>query len=152
MTITNIKQLTTQLTKIVFSLFSTVIWFALPQSVWADTPSVVGTIEPPPGVDKWQAQVGDNDIGIILFLSNMIRLITIVAGIWTMLNFIFAGWIYLTSSGDSSAGEKVSTKMLNSVIGLAIVAFSYTIAAIVGLLIFGDATFIINPKLTSIGG
>lgn len=127
--------------------------FVFPSLAFADgdVESLIGRIDPPPGVDVWQDQVGDDEIAIILFLSNIITLITIVAGIWTMLNFIMAGWIYITSSGDSSAGEKVATKMTNSVMGLAIVALSYTIAGIIGYLIFGDATFIINPKIQGPG-
>lgn len=114
------------------------------------TNPLFGTIEPPVGVDKYQDQIGSGEIGIILFVSNLIRLITIVAGIWTMLNFILAGWLYITSSGDSDTGSKVSTKMINSVMGFALIALSYTLAAIVGLLIFGDASYIINPQLTSV--
>ncbi len=108
-----------------------------------------GKIDPPVGVSSYQAKVGADEIGIIAFASNLVRLITIVAGIWMMINFITAGWIYLTGEGDSSAGEKVSKKILNSVMGMAIIAFSYTIAAIIGLLIFGDASYIIQPTLES---
>jgi hypothetical protein len=67
-----------------------------------------------------------------------------------MFNIILAGWIYLTSSGDASAHEKVSSKLINSVIGLALVAFAYTIAAAIGFIIFGDAGYIINPDITTI--
>lgn len=111
-----------------------------------------GTIEPPAGVAEYQSQVdaSSGEIGLILFLSNVIRLVTVVAGIWTMFNFIFAGWIYLTSAGDSSAGEKVSQKMTNSMIGLAIVALAYTLAGLAGYLIFGDASYILNPELTTV--
>lgn len=115
---------------------------------------IFGVIEPPPGVQYYQYHVSDdgtnNKIGILIFVSNIIKLVVIVAGIWTMLNFIFAGWIYITNSGDSAAGQKVSAKMTNSVIGLLIVSLSYTIAAIIGMLVFGDASYIINPKLASI--
>ncbi len=122
-----------------------------PLRIFAQTTDpLFGTIEPPVGVDKYQDQIGPGEIGIILFVSNLIRLVTIVAGIWTMLNFILAGWLYITSSGDSDTGSKVSTKMINSVMGFAIIALSYTIAALVGLLIFGDASYIINPQLTSV--
>ena len=116
----------------------------------APTPGIFGKIVPPAGVSKYQDQVGDNQIGIIIFLSNMIKLITVVAGIWTMLNFISAGWIYLNAAGDASANEKASQLMTNSVIGLVIIATSYTLAGIVGYLIFGDAGFILNPDLTTI--
>jgi hypothetical protein len=114
---------------------------------------IFGSIKAPPGVDKWQEQVEQQggSIGIFLFISQLIKLITVVAGIWTMFNFIFAGWTYITGSGDSSAGEKVSKRMTNSVVGLVIVALSYSIAALIGLLIFGEAGFFLNPSLQTIG-
>lgn len=135
------------------SFFISSAWAApLPPSQLPTTapPGIFGRIAAPPGVDKYQNQVGANQIGIIVFLSNMIKLVTIVAGIWTMFNFISAGWIYLNAAGDSSANEKAAQQMTNSVIGLAIIAFSYAIAGLIGFLIFGDAQFILNPDLTTI--
>ena len=127
------------------------IFLGLPSAVFAaEDENIFGTIQAPPGVDKWQEEVGEGNIGIFLFISQIIKLVTIAAGIWTMFNFILAGWIYLTAGGDSSASEKVSTKMTNSVIGLVIVALSYSIAALLGLLIFGDADFFLNPTLQTI--
>ena len=134
---------------VILALVAILAFFALivpPVAIGQD----FGTIEPPAGVAEYQRQVGDGNIGVILFLSNMIRLVTVVAGIWTMLNFIMAGWIYISSAGDSSAGEKVSTKMTNSVIGLAIVALAYTLAGLVGYLIFDDPSYILKPELTTI--
>lgn len=112
--------------------------------------SIFGTIQPPAGVREIQEQVGPDNIGIIFFASNLVRLATVVAGIWVMFNFISAGWIYITSGGDASAHEKVSEKITQSLIGLAIVALAYTIAGLIGLLIFGDAGFILRPTLTGI--
>ena len=66
-----------------------------------------------------------------------------------MLNFILAGFTYVTSSGDSGAIEKIGTKLTLSVVGLGIIVASYTIAAVLGLIIFGDANFIINPQIPS---
>lgn len=110
--------------------------------------SIWGTIEPPPGVEAYNQ--GSASIGIINFLSSLIKIATVAAGIWTLINFILAGWIYLTAGGDSSAHEKVSQKMINSLIGLILVAMAYTIAGIIGLLVFGDPAFILQPTLTTV--
>ncbi len=123
---------------------STISLFFPQQTVAAD--SDFGTINPPPGVDKYNQEA---EIGIIIFISNMIRLATIVAGIWTLINFVLAGWIYLTNSDDPDAGSKVSQQMINTVIGLVIVVLAYSIAGLIGLLVFGDASFILNPELTT---
>jgi len=120
---------------------------AAPSPAPATGSSVFGSIKPPQGVDKYgDLQSG----GLLQFASNGIRLATTVAGVWVMLNFILAGWKYITSSGDSKAHTEASQMMTNSVIGLAVIVGSYTLAAIVGLVFFGDATFILNPKLQGV--
>lgn len=115
------------------------------QSLW-------GTIKAPPGVDKYQAQVGADNIGIILFASNMIKLVTVVAGIWAFFNLIMAGFRYITASNDVKAVETAWQSIYMSLIGLIIIVSSFTITAVISFIIFGDATFILNPKLTGVGG
>jgi hypothetical protein len=105
-----------------------------------------GIIKAPPGVAEFNAQA-EGGVGIIIFFSNLIKLIAVVAGLWTMLNFILAGFTYITSADNPSAVEKIGSKLTLSVVGLGIIVASYTIAAIIGLLLFGDATFIINPQI-----
>ncbi len=114
----------------------------------ADIDQTFGTIDAPPGVAEFNQQAGG--IGIILFFSNLIRLITVVAGLWTMINFIIAGFTYVTSADNPSAIEKIGPKLSSSVIGLAIIVASYTLAAVLGLILFGDASFIISPEIPSI--
>ncbi|MFH2118382.1 MAG: hypothetical protein ABII10_01450 [Candidatus Paceibacterota bacterium] len=114
-----------------------------------DTDSVFGTIEAPAGVDRYNA-AAEGGIGLIIFVSNLIRLATVIAGIWVMITFILAGWEYIISSGDSKGVTKAAAMMTNSLIGLALIVGAYTIAAIIGLILFGDATYIINPTLKGI--
>lgn len=113
---------------------------------------VFGTINAPAGVDKWNksSDAGEGGIGLIPFLSAVLRMVTIIAGVWTMINFILAGWTYITADGDKSVGQKVSSKMINSGIGLVIIATSYTIAGLISLLVFGDPKFILEPTFQGI--
>lgn len=142
--------------KKIYKLFlSTVLFLGSTKIVQAVSPSpasgsgssVFGTIQPPKGVDKYG---GLEQGGLILFASNGIRLATTVAGVWVMLNFILAGWKYITESDSSKAASEASTMMTNSMIGLAIIVGSYTLAAIAGLVFFGDASYILNPKITGV--
>lgn len=124
----------------------------LPNQVAAADPAIFGNVSPPPGVAAYDAKAlaesgGMVDIGIIMFFSNLIRLITIVGGLFVMINIIYAGWIYLSSNGDKGAHEKVANTITFSVLGLAIIVGSFAIAAIVGLLFFDDATFILSPTI-----
>jgi hypothetical protein len=144
------KKLTTLLLLIITTIYS----YALPVNVMAAAPGseVFGELEAPEAVRNWNvtATGSESGIGLIGFFSAMIRLITVVAGIWSMFNFITAGWTYLNSSGDSSVHTKVSGQLMNTFIGLALIVMSYTIAAILGIILFGDATFIINPKFQGV--
>lgn len=116
--------------------------------------SIFGTIEEPAGVSQFNqdardASGGTNNIGLLIFISNMIKLATAVAGLWVMFNFITAGFTYVTASGDKGAYDKIGTKLTLSVFGLVLIVGAYTIAGIIGLIIFGDATYIINPQIPS---
>ncbi len=104
---------------------------------------VVGAVVPPAAI---RTRFGDG-VGIIAFLSIIIRLVAIVGGILAMLNFVAAGFIYITSMGNTQANTQVREKLTFSVIGLLVIVSAYTIAAIVGLIFFGDATFILEPTI-----
>ena len=120
----------------------------IPQAI-AATNSVFGEVSPPPGVADYDsaAEAAGGSIGLILFLSNIIRVVTIAGGIFVMANILYAGWTYISSSGDASAHEKVANNVTFSVIGLAIIVAFYTAAALAGVIFFGDATFILNPTI-----
>lgn len=130
---------------LVFSL--TVLFFNSP--VMAQEGNVFGKIEAPAGVAELNTQAGatSNNIGLLIFVSNMIKVASIVAGIWVLFNFVFAGFTYISASGDSSAYAKIGEKLALSATGLLLIVAAYTIAGILGLLIFGDATYIINPQI-----
>lgn len=113
--------------------------------------SLWGEIQPPPGVEKYQALVGPGEIGIIIFASYMIRLITIIAGIFSLFNLIMAGFKYITAANDVKAVETAWQSIYMSLIGLIIIVSSFTITAIISFVLFGDATFILDPQLTGVG-
>lgn len=109
--------------------------------------SLWGPVAAPPGVDKFNAAVGAGNIGIVLFASNMIKLVTVIAGIWALFNLIMAGFKYITASNDVKAVETAWQSIYMSLIGLIIIVSSFTITAVISYVLFGDATFILNPKL-----
>jgi hypothetical protein len=108
-----------------------------------------GKVDPPKGVDLYNAKAGGGDaIGILLFVSNLVKLLTVIGGIWVMFNFVSAGLMYITSSGDKGVHTKVRDQMTMSIIGLILIVAAYTFIGIAGFLIFGDASYILNPKIT----
>jgi hypothetical protein len=109
--------------------------------------AIIGRVTAPGAVANINATSG-GDIGVIFFISRLINFANIIAGILVMLNFVYAGFSYITSAGDSSAMVKINEKLTWSFIGIIIIVGSYTIAGIFGLVFYADPTFIIAPKLT----
>jgi len=109
---------------------------------------IIGTVKKPPGVEAFDLAAGGGDnIGLLIFISNLIRIGTIIAGIWVLFNVVTAGWTYITGAGDSNQTQKVNDILTNSVLGLIVIVAAYTIAALIGLLFFGDAQFFLNPTI-----
>ncbi len=88
--------------------------------------------------------------GFISFLSNLVQVFVIVAGIIAMFNFALAGYIFITSGSDPAAVGKVREKLTWTVIGLVFIVASYMGAGLIGLIFFGDAGFILQPTLYSV--
>lgn len=113
----------------------------------AQIPSdVLGKVEQPVGVAQYN-QNSASGIGIILFISNLIKVATVVAGIYVLFNIILAGYIYITAQGDSAAVNKVKDQITLSVIGLVIIVAAYTLIAVISFVLFGDAGYILNPVI-----
>lgn len=120
--------------------------------VFAQSPEeIIGEINVPKGVNLINEDAGGG-IGIVLFLSNLITFIIILGGIWAFMNLILAGLLYLTGGGKADTHSKVSSKFTMSIIGLILMIVAYTVAALVGLIFYGDPKFILEPTVTPIGG
>lgn len=105
---------------------------------------IIGEIAPPAGVKKWG---GGGVGGLFLFLNAVLKLLIYGAGVYALFNFVFAGWSFLTAGGDSQKMQKAWGLIWQSLLGLLIAAGSFVIAAVVGLLIFGDPSAILVPRL-----
>ena len=109
--------------------------------------AIIGGVEAPYAVSEINSQAG-GDIGVIFFISRLINFANIIAGILVMINFVSAGFLYITGAGNTSANEKITEKMTWSILGILIIVSSYTLAAIIGLIFYNDPTFILTPTLT----
>lgn len=109
--------------------------------------AIIGGVEPPTAIASINEQSG-SEIGLVFFASRVINFANIVAGILVMINFVLAGFLYITGAGNASNMVKINQRMLWSVVGVLMIVGSYTLAAIFGLVFYGDPTFIITPTLT----
>lgn len=110
---------------------------------------IIGEIKPPDWLAKHGATTveGEGGFGLINFFSNMLKLMTVAAGLFAVVNLIFAGLAFISSNGEPEKIKSANQKISNSLWGLVIIAASFTIAAIVGWIFFGDASVIISPKI-----
>lgn len=91
------------------------------------------------------------DAAIDLFnkvISNIIGIMTIVAGIWFIFQFIIGAFGWLTAGGDKAAMENAQKKITNGVIGLVIVVAAIFLIDLLGRLIGLE---ILSPKKFIIG-
>lgn len=85
-------------------------------------------------------------------LSAIIRAITLAAGIWVLINFVLAGFGYITSAGNPEQIKNSWARIYRSIIGLSIIVLSFAFAAILGMVLYDDPTAIISPVLTGPAG
>ena len=82
--------------------------------------------------------------GLFLFLNNIFKFTAAIAGIAFLVQIILAGFTFITAGGDSKKMDQSWTKIWQSALGLAIIAFSFVIAGVVGRFLNIN---ILNPTL-----
>ncbi len=102
---------------------------------------VVGTITNP---TRYASATGG---GLVALLTNIIRVFFVVAGILAFINFIIAGFGYISAAGDTKALAAAWDRIWQSLLGLIIIVGSFALASLFGYIIFGDPGFILNPKI-----
>lgn len=129
------------------SLFITSLFITKP--VFAgEFDNLIGKVDPPKMAEELNSEAGG--IGILLFFSKAMQFLTVIAGIWVILNVVLAAFTYITGGGKADNHAKVRDRLTMSFMGLLIITISYTVAGLIGLFFFGDATFIINPTIDTI--
>ncbi|MCX6817062.1 MAG: hypothetical protein NTZ93_04295 [Candidatus Beckwithbacteria bacterium] len=108
---------------------------------------IIGTIDNPLA---GAAGYGDINLGLIKFLNNLVALVITLAGLFTLVNLIAAGYQYLSSNNEPQKIAAAANKILQSLIGLAIVAMAFILAGIIGYIFFHDSTILLSPKLFSL--
>lgn len=85
--------------------------------------------------------------GLTNFLGNVIKFITVAAGIWALINIVLAGVTYISSGGDPKGIQAAQQKIYISLIGLIIIAASFALSALMGQILFGNPFIFINPSI-----
>ena len=103
---------------------------------------VIGHVTLPPSF-----KYGSVEGGLGRFLNNIFVLITVGAGLFALVNFLTAGYAYMGSKGDEKKMEEAWAKIWQSLVGLLIIGLAFLLAALVGIIFFGDVGFILHPKI-----
>jgi uncharacterized membrane protein YphA (DoxX/SURF4 family) len=114
------------------------------EKVFAQVDQIVGTITNPALPAPYQNIAGG---ALTLFLTNILRLMFVAAGIFAFFNLVVAGFKYMNAAGDPKALNAAWAKIWQSLIGLLIIIGSFAMAVIFGQLVFGNPGFILNPKI-----
>jgi hypothetical protein len=85
--------------------------------------------------------------GLTSFITNLIRLAFVGAGVVALLNFIIAGYQYMNAGGDAKQLNAAWARIWQSLVGLVILAAAFALISLVGLIMFGKPDFILNPQI-----
>lgn len=111
----------------------------------ADNP--FGTIQAPDALSRY----GDNPGSAIGSLIQTILWVLIIgAGIYSLFNFVLAGYSFLSAGDDAKKVSAAWTQIWQTALGLAVAAGAFILAGIFGQLIFGKWDFILNPVLPTL--
>lgn len=116
--------------------------FEFIHKVYAQANQIVGTIDPG---STFKPYGGLSGFGLLF--SNILRLVFVGAGIFALINFLVAGFQYMSSGGDAKALTAAWNRIWLSLVGLIIIVGSFALASLFGYLIFGNAGFILSPKI-----
>ncbi len=107
----------------------------------------IGTIEKPAELAKLNP-VESGGIGQLLTLAT--QTIVVIAGLFTLFNLLLAGYAFLSAGNDPKKIQDAWAKIWQSILGLTITAGAFTIAVIVGYLLYGNASAILAPTIPTI--
>ena len=103
-----------------------------------------GTISPPDSLAKY-GDKPESAIGVLIQYA--IWILIIGAGIYALINLILAGYSFMSAGDDSKKVSGAWSMIYQTMLGLAVSAGAFVLAAIFGQLIFGKWDFILNPTI-----
>jgi hypothetical protein len=105
---------------------------------------VIGKVKPPAHLGKFGTVEG-GAIGSLLQV--IFNILIIGGGIYALFNFILAGYSFLSAGDDPQKVTNAWKKIWQSIIGLLFLVGAFVLGAIIGILIYGDATALISPSI-----
>lgn len=109
---------------------------------------IFGTIKNPLGTTFGEAGgYSSVESGFGLLLTNIVRLVTIAAGLWSFANLLIGGFTYITANAEQEKLVQAWAKIWQSLIGMIIIVGAFALTGIISKLLFGSYTTILNPVI-----
>ena len=103
--------------------------------------SPFGTVPAPAGI------TGVEDGGLASFISNILKLLIILAGIFAVFNFVTAGLAFMSAGDDPKKMSDAWGKIWKTLLGLVFAAGAFVIAELASQLIFKGQYSILDPQI-----
>jgi|SRR3989344_477346 len=104
----------------------------------------LGPVAQPPGVNLYGDLLSG---GFVNFVTALLRTLLLLGGLFSLVNFILAGYQFMSAAGDPKAVAAAWAKIWQSLIGLIVTVGAFVLAAVFGYILTKDATFILKPQL-----
>lgn len=88
-----------------------------------------GSIAPP--LDNPLFNSGTNGQGLFIFLGYILKLVGTLAGIFMIVQFIIAGYTYISANGDEKKTILAWNMIWQSILGLVIIASAFVLASVI---------------------
>jgi len=106
--------------------------------------NIFGNVNPPPGINRY----GDlTSGGPTYFLTNILKFIIVVAGIYALINLVVAGYSFMSAGDDPKKVAGAWSKIWQTLLGLAVSAGAFVLAALFGRLLFGDYSALLRLRI-----
>lgn len=105
---------------------------------------IIGPVQAPPGVDQYSS---GSLSGFAMFFNNIVKFMIVVAGLYALVMFVVAGYEFISASDDPKKVAGAWQKIWQSMLGLAVAAGSFVLAAIAGQLLFKDYNALLQIKI-----
>ncbi|OGM06564.1 hypothetical protein A3E15_02590 [Candidatus Woesebacteria bacterium RIFCSPHIGHO2_12_FULL_42_9] len=105
---------------------------------------IFGNVTAPPGVSQYGNLI---EGGPTYFITNILRFLIVIAGIYALFNMVFAGYAFMSAGDDPKKVAGAWSKIWQSILGLAISAGAFVLAALFGRLLFGDYSALLRLRV-----
>jgi len=114
------------------------------QRVCKGKDTIFGQVKPPPGVEKFS---GGSLQGLPVFINNILKFLIVGAGIYAVINLVFAGYAFMSAGDDPKKMQGAWAKIYQTLLGLAVAAGAFVLAAIFGKLLFGEYDALLQLRI-----